>query len=398
MDLYRAALDGVLHSRTSFFDTTPIGKQPSIFVKPLLYWVIPIILPRQNHVSIIKRSRYNRRCFTPHSDAGLSLSCFTLRIRSSCDAQVLTTFCSVLGTAGLVFYTFPYLGILFLPLGILYYGTSIYYRRSSVETKRLDSLNRSMLYASYTGKIITSRIFKRVYTHETHRNVDWTLQCSCLRYSGKSLDPDLFSIDLNLYQKRAIADAEYGLDMENRAYLMTVVMQRWLALRLEFFANFLVLGIGIFGAGFRNSINPSKIGVVMSYTLAGTVPILALIIVSWFHIHSDRGVWFVLFPLLPQLLSLIKTSTAELITLFAQSEQNMNAVERVLHYVELPAEGSEQVSPSEPSSTWPASGQISFKEVKLAYREGLPLVLKGISFDIKAGEKVRSPLNYITKS
>lgn len=137
-----------------------------------------------------------------------------------------------------------------------------------------------MLYASYTGKIITSRIFKRVYTHETHRNVDWTLQCSCLRYSGKSLDPDLFSIDLNLYQKRAIADAEYGLDMENRAYLMTVVMQRWLALRLEFFANFLVLGIGIFGAGFRNSINPSKIGVVMSYTLAGTVPILALIIVS----------------------------------------------------------------------------------------------------------------------
>ncbi len=57
--------------------------------------------------------------------------------------------------------------------------------------------------------------------------------------------------------------------MENRAYLMTVVMQRWLALRLEFFANFLVLGIGIFGAGFRNSINPSKIGVVMSYTLAG---------------------------------------------------------------------------------------------------------------------------------
>ena len=57
--------------------------------------------------------------------------------------------------------------------------------------------------------------------------------------------------------------------MENRAYLMTVVMQRWLALRLEFFANFLVLGIGIFGAGFRNSINPSKIGVVLSYTLAG---------------------------------------------------------------------------------------------------------------------------------
>lgn len=68
-------------------------------------------------------------------------------------SQVLTTFFSVIGTVGLVFYAFPYLGIIFLPLGILYYGASVYYRRSSVETKRLDSLNRSMLYASYTGKL-----------------------------------------------------------------------------------------------------------------------------------------------------------------------------------------------------------------------------------------------------
>lgn len=57
--------------------------------------------------------------------------------------------------------------------------------------------------------------------------------------------------------------------MENRAYMMTVVMQRWLALRLEFFANALVLGIGLFGAGFRNTVNPAKISVVLSYTLSG---------------------------------------------------------------------------------------------------------------------------------
>ena len=67
-------------------------------------------------------------------------------------SQFLTTFASVVGTVVLVFYTFPYLGIIFLPLGVLYYAASVYYRRSSVETKRLDSLLRSFLYGSYSGE------------------------------------------------------------------------------------------------------------------------------------------------------------------------------------------------------------------------------------------------------
>ena len=58
---------------------------------------------------------------------------------------------SVIGTAALVFYTFPYLGIIFVPMIILYYLAALYYRASSVETKRLDSLLRSNLYASYSG-------------------------------------------------------------------------------------------------------------------------------------------------------------------------------------------------------------------------------------------------------
>ena len=59
---------------------------------------------------------------------------------------------SVIGTAALVFYTFPYLGIMFVPMIILYYMAAMYYRASSVETKRLDSLLRSLLYASYSGE------------------------------------------------------------------------------------------------------------------------------------------------------------------------------------------------------------------------------------------------------
>jgi hypothetical protein len=65
----------------------------------------------------------------------------------------------------------------------------------------------------------------------------------------------------------------------------------------------------------------------------------------------------------------------------------MNAVERLLHYTELPREG-ETTGPNDPPASWPDQGRISFTDVKLAYREGLPLVLKGVTFDVKPGEKV----------
>ena len=51
---------------------------------------------------------------------------------------------------------------------------------------------------------------------------------------------------------------------------MTISTQRWLAIRLDVFANLLVLGIGLFGSGFRKTVNPSMVGVVLSNTLALT--------------------------------------------------------------------------------------------------------------------------------
>jgi ATP-binding cassette, subfamily C (CFTR/MRP), member 1 len=80
--------------------------------------------------------------------------------------------------------------------------------------------------------------------------------------------------------------------------------------------------------------------------------------------------------------------TAQLVTFFAQNEQNMNAVERVLVYTELVPEG-DVVTSHDPPPTWPDKGEITFTDVQLVYREGLPLALKNVSFQIKPGEKVR---------
>ena len=72
----------------------------------------------------------------------------------------------------------------------------------------------------------------------------------------------------------------------------------------------------------------------------------------------------------------------------------MNAVERVLHYTELPAEG-DFTTPNDPPPTWPMKGKITFSNVEMAYREGLPLVLKDVSFEINPGEKVRIEMNEV---
>ncbi|KAH9476201.1 ABC-type transporter cicA [Psilocybe cubensis] len=277
LNLFRTALRRVLRSPISFFDTTPMGR----------------IL-----------SRLSKDQDTLDTELSMTLM------------QFLSTFSSVIGTVALVFYTFPYLGIIFAPLSILYYIVASYYRRSSVETKRLDSLMRSILYGSFT-ETLTGLATIRAYRE----------------------------------QERSIKDAERGLDLENRAYYMTISIQRWLAVRLDVFGNVLILGIGLFAAGFRHSVNPSKIGVVLSYTLS------------------------------------ITQSFSDMVSQFAQNEQNMNAVERVLHYSELEPEG-DLTTPNDPPPSWPSEGGIRFEDVELAYREGLPLVLKGISFQIKPGEKV----------
>ena len=49
---------------------------------------------------------------------------------------------------------------------------------------------------------------------------------------------------------------------------MTISIQRWLTLRLDLLGNMLVLGIALFAAGFRHTIDPAEIGVVLSYTLS----------------------------------------------------------------------------------------------------------------------------------
>ena len=72
----------------------------------------------------------------------------------------------------------------------------------------------------------------------------------------------------------------------------------------------------------------------------------------------------------------------------AAIEQDFNAVERLKHYCELEQEAPALQPADPPIEQWPTQGAISFRDIRLRYRPGLPLVLKGLSFEVKPGEKV----------
>lgn len=44
---------------------------------------------------------------------------------------------------------------------------------------------------------------------------------------------------------------------------MTILIQRWLGVRLDLFGNTLILGIALFAAGLRRSTDPSKVRSMM---------------------------------------------------------------------------------------------------------------------------------------
>lgn len=77
--------------------------------------------------------------------------------------------------------------------------------------------------------------------------------------------------------------------------------------------------------------------------------------------------------------------------LAAKTESDFNSVERVVQYLSPPTEAAEETDPdvaAQLPKDWPSTGAISVRQLVLRYRPGLPLVLRGVSFDVAGGNKV----------
>lgn len=75
------------------------------------------------------------------------------------------------------------------------------------------------------------------------------------------------------------------------------------------------------------------------------------------------------------------------IRVFSDIETRMTSVERLKFYSNLPQEKGHSFDLA-PAGAWPEKGELHFQDVKVRYAPHLPLVLKGVTFSIKHGERI----------
>ena len=153
-------------------------------------------------------------------------------------------------------------------------------------------------------------------------------------------------------QTHFIKQSEKLVDLHQTTNYYAMVANRWLAVRLEFFGNFVVFCATIFAILGKDDLTPGLIGLSVSYAMSVT-----------------------------HLFSCLLRNTANM-------ETNIVAVERVQEYTETKKEAKWKLDIDDTLTAWPSIPTIQFKDVSARYREGLPLVLKDLSFNVKANEKV----------
>ncbi|CAH1761181.1 12981_t:CDS:10 [Entrophospora sp. SA101] len=162
---------------------------------------------------------------------------------------------------------------------------------------------------------------------------------------------------IRAYQQtdRFIEENENRLDENQKAYFPSISCNRWLAVRLEFLGSLIIFSASILAVVTlltTGNIDAGLVGLSVTYALSVTQAL------NW------------------------------AVRQFCEIETNIVSVERVKEYIELPSEAPLVIHDNRPAPTWPHSGLIEYNDYSTRYREGLELVLKGVTFKIQPKEKI----------
>ncbi|XP_030855894.1 ABC transporter C family member 8 [Strongylocentrotus purpuratus] len=152
-------------------------------------------------------------------------------------------------------------------------------------------------------------------------------------------------------ERRFFKIAQDRILVNNRVFLYLVTAQRWMAIRLDYLGALIVTvsSLSVLIGAFYLGIDASYVGLAISYSLE-----IAL--------YLNRNV-----------------------RAAADIELQMNAVERVQYYIEVP---TEDYSGTEPPEDWPTEGKIEVDNIHVRYSEELATVLKGISLSVPSQAKI----------
>ncbi|KAE9619405.1 hypothetical protein Lal_00047868 [Lupinus albus] len=154
-------------------------------------------------------------------------------------------------------------------------------------------------------------------------------------------------------EKRFMKRNLYLLDAFARPFFCSLAAIEWLCLRMELLSTFvfafcMVLLVSVP----HGSIDPSMAGLAVTYGL---------------NLNARLSRW---------------------ILSFCKLENKIISIERIYQYSQIPSEAPAVIEDSRPPSSWPENGTIQIIDLKVRYKESLPLVLHGVSCTFPGGKKI----------
>ena len=145
-------------------------------------------------------------------------------------------------------------------------------------------------------------------------------------------------------------------DVNKKCFFAFNVTNRWLSLRLDTISTFVILAVGLIAVcmvDLGSKVDRNILGLALVYSI--------------------------------QLGGMLQWTVRTVI----ETENNLTSVERLLAFNGIESE-KKQCDENVPilDSHWPSQGKIHIEGLSLRYRDGLPLVLNGVTLDIPGGYKV----------
>ncbi|EYU46387.1 hypothetical protein ABFS82_04G046900 [Erythranthe guttata] len=154
-------------------------------------------------------------------------------------------------------------------------------------------------------------------------------------------------------EKRFMKRNLHLLDSFTRPFFCSIAAIEWLCLRMELLSTFvfafcMVLLVSLPGG----KIDPSMAGLAVTYGL---------------NMNARLSRW---------------------ILSFCKLENKIISIERIHQYCHIPSEAPILIDNSRPRPSWPEEGTIELIDLKVRYKESLPVVLHGVSCVFPGGKKI----------
>merc|ERR1740130_1280864 len=274
-----------------------------------------------------------------------------------CFTQIVVTMCAIV-------YVTPWFGVAIVPLLYLYIMYMNYFRSVSRETKRLESLSRSPIYAQFSetlGGLTTIRAYDQ--------------------------------------SERFMKEFGGKIDRNTRATYSNKAADRWLCTRLETIGA-LIAGLAAVLATYTATTKPgtgfaSIAGLSISYAI-GITSLLNFGVRTFAQMEAAMNSTERVLYYTEEIPQEAPFSSEELVNEVAtvvsnkkgkiESTYDNNTTSTVVPstFAVIEYKGKTSIA----SKCWPERGAITLNNLKMRYRPDTPLVLKGLNVSIEGGERI----------